>query len=146
MKLIQALLPYTVPWALPDVYLFTGNAMVRNDGACVMGRGAAKVVRDRWPGVDFALGYMINESKQSLHWVRINDNQHIGWFKVKEHWANDADPDLIRASVTALTKIALGRPAIIFHMNYPGVGNGRLDQTVVEPLLSSLPDNVVIYR
>jgi len=159
MKLVNNLLDYNTPWSLPDVYLFTGNAMVRNDGAVVMGRGAAKQVRDTYPHVQYALGKKLfknpitnlvfvqtGSQHTQLSLLPSQTNQWIGWFKVKYHWAEPADLDLIYESTSCLTGIATKRPDITFHMNYPGVGNGRLTDADVAPLLSVLPDNVIIYR
>lgn len=31
-------------------------------------------------------------------------------------------------------------------MNYPGIGHGGLDAPQVEPIVSRLPDNILLYR
>lgn len=118
-----------------------------------MGRGAAKQVRDSYPGVDKAFGLVIEaKPDQVIQWVRLaghpddTSEQHIGWFKVKHHWRDNADPLLIETSVMRLTSIVKGYKQYTFRMNYPGIGNGKLDIQQVRPLLESLPDNVWIYR
>ena len=45
MKLIKGLLDYSKPWTIPNIYLFTGNPIVKANGAIVMGCGAARQVR-----------------------------------------------------------------------------------------------------
>jgi hypothetical protein len=112
-----------------------------------MGRGAAKQVRDTYPGIDLAFGVLMHERKDpSLLFVEIEDKQIIGWFKVKDHWVKNAEPALISQSVYALTAQAITSPNLIFHMNFPGVGNGGLYEDDVIHLLTKLPDNVIIYR
>lgn len=153
MKLIQDKLHYTVPWELPDVFLFTGNPIVNRSGGIVMGRGAAREVRDHYPGIDRVFGELITKQPTAhLLWAEIKSksvvpsNQYIGWFKVKHHWSHDADRSLIQASTDALRELALRKKKFRFHMNFPGIGNGRLTYGSVLPILQELPDNVRIYK
>lgn len=147
MKLIRALLDYKVPWKLPDVCLFTGNPVLKRNGAIVMGRGAAREVRDRYPGIDMSFGSgVIQYPEAHILWVKITPKQVIGWFKVKYHWADIADITLIQHSTQELTEFAINNPNNTFHMNFPGVGNGKLHERDVIPVLNTLPDNVRLYR
>lgn len=147
MKLIQGLLDYSTPWTLPDVYLFTGNSYIKNNGAIVMGRGAAKQVRDTYPGIDKLFGEVIEKKPHLfLTWVSLPNEQVIGWFKVKRFWSENARIELIKASTKALKEVAEPRSTITFHMNYPGIGNGGLTFEDVQPIVETLPDNVWIYK
>ena len=147
MKIINKLLDYSTPWALPDVYLFTGNSIVKNNGALVMGRGAAKQIRDYYQEIDTSFGNMILKDPQAhILWAALQKKKFLGWFKVKNHWADPAEIELIKESAKQLTKIALERKNITFHMNYPGIGNGKLKIEDVKHILSILPDNVLIYK
>ena len=148
---INRLLDYTQPWELPDVYLFTGNSIVKHNGAIVMGRGAAKQVRDFFPGIDKVFGSSLLQARiddiyePSLLFA-VEGKQMIGWFRVKNHWAEPAKLEIIELSCEALTAIAIDCPDKTFHMNYPGIGNGRLDVASVELIVEVLPDNVWLYR
>jgi len=154
MKIVNRLLDYSAKWELPDVYLFTGNSTVKNNGALVMGRGAAKQVRDSYPGIDKRFGTMLQARKDiksnlpdpSLLWVDIHIYKYIGWFKVKEYWGNSAQLDLIETSMQALNKLSHIYKQYTYHMNFPGIGNGKLKEADVMPILEQLPDNVLIYR
>lgn len=147
MKLIDGLLDYSTKWALPDVYLFTGNAVIKNNGAIVMGRGAAKQVRDSYKDIDKSFGLVIEARPGiNLAWVSLSAIQHLGWFKVKEHWRENAKVDLIRVSVVQLTDVAQNYPDNTFHMNYPGIGNGHLQIGTIRNIIQSLPDNVRVYK
>jgi len=149
MILIEGLLNYSVPWQLPDIYLFTGNPVVKRDGSIVMGRGAAKQVRDSIPGVDLLFGMGIIENPTAnLLWTSTSGvpETRLGWFKVKTHWKDPAEMSIIEESVEQLAAVATARPHFTFHMNYPGVGNGRLGVQDVQPLLEKLPNNVLIYK
>lgn len=153
MKLIQDRLYYTVPWQLPEVFLFTGNPVVNRHGAIVMGRGAAREVRDAYPGVDKVFGDLIMKKPDAhLLWAALRPNypvpceQYIGWFKVKHHWSHDADRSLIQESTDQLAELARRKKKLRFHMNFPGIGNGNLSYGTVLPILQELPDNVRIYK
>ena len=146
MKLINSLLDYSDPWEDPDVYLFTGNAVIKNNGAIVMGRGAARQVRNCYPGIDRAFGKHLMKEPDLNVLILGKANRQLGWFKVKDHWKEPAKLSIISESVKKLTTIATENPELRFHMNYPGVGNGKLDVCAVAPLLQALPDNVLLYR
>jgi len=152
MKLINNLLDYSQEPTLTDLFLFTGNTVVKKNGALVMGRGAAKEVRDSYPNIDKVFGKAITEHPtDNILWAPLTDpghsapNRFIGWFKVKHHWADNAELALISASVKDLTSFAEKFPKYTFHMNYPGIGNGGLAIEDVANLLKDLPDNVYIY-
>lgn len=144
MILLNQRLNYAVHMGKDHVRLFTGNPIIRKDGCLVMGRGAARQVRDLYPGIDKELGDRMASSHR-LTFVKWNV-QKFGWFQVKYHWAEPADLQLIGESAELLGDIAENHPSYTFHLNAPGIGNGQLHWDDVHPLLVSLPDNVVIYR
>lgn len=141
MKLVQSLLDYTKPWSLPDVYLFTGNSYRSlSTRQAVMGRGAALAVKMAWPVVPVRISL-----DGHLNWLEVNPDQWIGWFKVKNHYNHPAQLDLIRTSTRKLARVASLRPNRNFHMNFPGVGAGKLNLDDVKPIVEELPDNVTLY-
>jgi hypothetical protein len=147
MKLINGLLQYHKPWKLPNVYIFTGNPIIKNNGTIVMGRGAAKQVRDSYPGIDRDIARAITRTPtRHVIWHAIAKSQWVGWFKVKDHWADPARMTIIVESVKQLRMVVEEFPDHIFHMNYPGIGNGKLPIEAVERAISVLPDNVWVYR
>lgn len=133
-----------------DVYLVTTNSYIRKDGALVMGRGAAKQLAMKNPIMPRIFGRICNERCGHLGEYRILTHTNgsgvcLGAFQVKYHFKDMADIELIKRSVDELIEVACtdGR---IFHLNYPGIGNGRLDAFDVEPIISRLPDNVNVWR
>ena len=67
-------------------------------------------------------------------------------FPVKHNWREKAQFDLIHTSTHALLFYALAYPDAIWALPRPGCGNGGLDWSMVEPIVSVLPDNVHIYN
>lgn len=72
--------------------------------------------------------------------------EEFGIFQVKHDWWEDAKPELIQRSALKLARIARNHPKTTFRMNFPGIGNGRLTEEQVIPLLRDLPDNVIVCR
>jgi hypothetical protein len=73
-------------------------------------------------------------------------NHKIGAFQVKTDFREAASPKLIKAAATKLAAWANAHWDYEVHLNYPGIGNGRLPEEVVEPLLKELPSNVHVSR
>lgn len=129
-----------------DYHVITTNGIVRKDGACVMGAGVAKQAKDQFPLLPYALGRLIQESGNHVHYLGSFQNLvfsgHIWSFPVKQHWRDPADLDLIEQSANELAAFARENEAQTFVLVRPGIGNGRLDWAEVEPRIASLPDNV----
>ncbi len=130
-----------------NIIMVTGNSYLRQDGAVVMGRGAAKQLRDSVPGIDQAFGLAI-KSKPNPYGIvsAVMGGRMYGLFQVKHHFKDDAQLDLIQHSVTLLAAYATKYPNVTIAMNFPGIGWGRLSYESVLPLLQSLPDNVSVYQ
>lgn len=131
-----------------DVLLVTTNAMVRKDGALVMGRGAALTATQYWPNLPFHLGRAIQIRPEYGVVVPggIISGLRIGAFQVKHHWRDEANPDLIMDATLKLKTIAMAFPDAKFALNFPGIGNGKLARETVLPIIERLPDNVDIWE
>lgn len=138
-----------------SLLLVTTNSTVRQDGALVMGRGAAAEAKKRYPELPFELGrQLLDKGLQNDEYnLLIADSPlmvrpYLGAFQVKYHWRDEASLLLIRHSAVALAEYARVRPQLRIVMNYPGIGNGRLNRDEVEPILAGPlgeVDNVFIY-
>jgi hypothetical protein len=152
MILKEQLLDYSKAWSKPDVYMFTGNNTLKSGDVLVMGRGAAKQVRDAFPGVDAQIGEYIKQcmikfrqGDYGIIFANISPDQIVGAFQVKRYYSDDADLDIIRKSMKMLSFLAL-LSDYTFHLNFPGIGAGRLQYDDVLPIIENLPDNVIVYR
>jgi hypothetical protein len=135
-----------------NAILVSTNATVRKDGHLVMGRGAALEATKIWPDLPFFLGSIIKDRPEygvvfapgvypMQKWGVL-----MGAFQVKYHWSNDATLDLISTSTKKLSVIAEAIPHMLFSMNYPGIGNGRLERIDVSQIIKYLPDNVEVWE
>jgi hypothetical protein len=134
-----------------DLFLITTNSTLRRDGALVMGRGIARQARERFPGLDAALGQEIQQRCGSLgvYGLLISPRwpqARLGGFQVKRHWGRAADLALIANSVAALAAWTADHPDRAVCLNFPGIGNGGLARSAVRPLLEPLPDSVTIWE
>ena len=133
-----------------DVILITGNSYVRNDGALVMGRGAALEAQNRYPGCNLVFGKLIRKAADPYGVVLHPDlvGPRLGVFQVKRHFKDDADMDLIRFSVETLVALMItGKlQRMLVSINFPGIGFGRLRKDDVLPVISSLPDQVTVWE
>lgn len=132
-----------------DVYLVTTNSYIRNDGALVMGRGAAKQLALMYPILPLMLGRNILKSCGHLGEYNIDTLTNgsgitLGAFQVKFNFSDEADLDLIKRSCDELHRMAC-EDERVFHVNFPGIGNGRLKYNDVLPIVETLPDNVNVW-
>ena len=125
--------------------LFTANSYIKNNGALVMGRGAAKQARDRLPGIDMELGRkVVHLGKYGI--VLSNRYPRVGAFQVKYGYSEQANIWLIQESVFRLFEFLAHNPGLKIDLNFPGIGNGGLDVKTVEPIIKLLPDSVRVWR
>lgn len=136
-----------------DTVLVTANQYIRNDGALVMGRGAAFQLTQKYKGCAAEFGGLIKVYAKAFpniaYGVLISakwSEPALGIFQVKWNYWEEADLSLIRCSVHDLAKHATDAPAKVFAVNFPGIGNGKLHEKDVAPLLHCLPDNVEVWK
>jgi len=126
------------------VICITTNLAVRKDGAAVMGRGVALQAKQRYPGIEFSLGYLLNSGFTYVG--SIWQTPPIWSFPVKFHWKSRASYGLIEKSAKELSLVAESMPQHIFILPRPGCGNGGLIWRNVKPYCEILPDNVWIVN
>lgn len=117
------------------------NGDVNIKGHAVMGVGIALQARQRFPGIEKALGRSLMSFGTMLVFLGIGS---LFAFPVKHHWWEKADKALIAKSVHELTEIVTSYPDKIFALPLVGTGAGGLQSEDVWPLLQELPDNVVV--
>ena len=123
----------------------TGNSYLTKDLRLVMGRGAALELKTRSPGIDKVFGDIISRTCGHLGVYGLIKHDFCGLFQVKYNFLDKADPELIEFSAALLNAEAKKTDRII-HLNYPGIGNGKLLKEIVRPLLDTLPDNVHVWE
>lgn len=135
------------------LFLLTTNSTIKRNGALVMGRGIARQARDRFPGLDAALGKQIlstcgNQGQYGLLVSPRWPEARLGAFQVKRHYSQPASTstslsaglELIRHSTAVLCAWCTEHPGATIAVNFPGIGSGRLSREDVLPIIMQLPD------
>lgn len=140
------------------VLVVTTNNTITSKGKLVMGKGAAKQLRDALPGIDFELGQKITSLKKwsakedYLFITHLYNSRIIGLLQVKRHFRDAADFDLIAASLDMFKYYARGMrgscPDCKIFINFPGIGAGKLanKESEILKILKKLPDNVHVWK
>jgi len=120
----------------------TTNSFIKKSGSLVMGRGAAAAATRIWPACDLYFGSLVPH--MGKYNILYDPARKLGLFQVKYFWGDDASLDLIRDSARALANWTDDNPGPV-HLNYPGIGFGRLKKSDVDPLLECLPPQVHVW-
>jgi len=150
-----------------DLFLITTNSTLRKDGALVIGQGIAWQAKERFPGLDLALGRQIQTTcgSPSVSLRACAERSEVtglgeygllisprwpaaklGAFQVKRHYSQPASLELIQRSTATLCVWCAEHPDAGVHLNFPGVGYGRLRREEVLPIIIQLPDQVTIWE
>jgi len=134
-----------------DLLLITTNATITSRGALVMGRGIARQAKERFPGLDIALGRHIQAiyGNQGIYGLLVSPRwpvAKLGAFQVKRHYNQPASLELIRHSTAALCAWCTEHPDAQVALNFPGIGNGRLRRQDVLPIIAQLPAQVTVWE
>lgn len=135
-----------------DLFLITTNSTLKKSShALVMGRGIARQAKERFPGLDVALGRQIQAlcGNQGIYGLLVSPRwptAKLGAFQVKQHYSQPASLELIRRSTATLCAWSAEHPTATVSVNFPGIGNGRLHSEDVLPIIAQLPDQVTIWE
>lgn len=120
-------------WDAPEGYVIavTTNAVIKRDGALVMGMGAASQLAERAPAIPKIAGLAVDHTCGSLGrygWITVtsDDGTTYGLFQTKRHYEHPSTIDLIAYSAERLYawQRETGRSVAL---NFPGIGLGRLN-------------------
>lgn len=138
-------------WTYPaDATGITTNGFVKLNGACVMGRGCAQQARDRYPGLDRALGDLITKYGNRCFRIVIHPTRTLLTFPVKPMngpqgepgFAANADLNIIARSCEQAMAMADKFAWERIVLPRPGSGNGRLKyERDVRPVIAPLLDD-----
>lgn len=127
-----------------DIICFTSNAVIKKNGALVMGAGVAKAFRDTFKGIDLDAGDKVGYAGNKCQFIGWTDdygyktNTAIVAFPTKSHWRDPSDIALIEKSARELIEIIDGNGMKRVALPKPGCRNGGLDwiyvKSVIEPI------------
>lgn len=124
-----------------DWIFITTNGTLKNNGACVMGRGIAREAKTRHPNIDFELGKAIRErgnviinigpysmyyDENTRSFQEVSRIYQLFSFPVKHNWWEKADIGLIKQSCITLRNMLKYCMVNSVALPRPGCGNGGL--------------------
>lgn len=132
-----------------DLVVVTTNSSINKYGELIMGRGAAKEAKDRFPLLPKVAGEVVrNLKRMSMNdygFVFFNCFRLPAIFQVKHSFYDKAKLGLIKISTKMLNDFALKNREKSISMNFPGIGYGGLGKEEILPIISVLPDNVSVH-
>ncbi len=136
-----------------DLFCFTSNGVVKQNGSLVMGAGTAKSVRDRFKGIDKVFGEKAKQyhcfppNKYLYFLITVElEGKLIGALQTKVDYKSFSNITLIQQSLICVAKYVKEHELKSVHMPYPGIGCGKLDKSAVAPMLERLPDTITIWE
>jgi len=144
------------------ITIVSTNACINTYENLVMGAGAAGKAKIIWPGIARKAGDYLLERAESTEifqvgpyhreyklispdylffTIRWPTGEEIGFLQVKRRFDQPADIDLLTISVAALRSFHHRNPDMVKHLNFPGIGNGRLQREDVLPIISDILDS-----
>lgn len=135
-------------WRCCDLFCITTNATIKKNGSLVMGAGIARQARDKFLGVDLALGRIISglDGDYGLLVSPQWPSKKLAAFQTKRHWREPSEVDLIVLSTNHLLGWALRHPDCRIALNFPGIGHGGLSRADVLNIVEILPNNVQVWE
>lgn len=127
------------------VYIATTNAEI-SGSRLIMGGGAARDMREGFPGSDLMAAEVIKRVKDPMKYGYLRFTKNCGIFQTKDLIRRPSNLELIKLAVAMLADDANAHSDWEFRLPFPGIGLGSLSRAEVLPLLKPLPNNVVVYE
>lgn len=128
-----------------DLLVVSINRTITRDGNLVMGAGAARQAKFRFPMLPALFGALVCDGVRDNLLLVQHGEQRIGGLVVKVHRAQPARLDLLQSGVAALAAYASAHPHEKIDMQYPCEFR-QFQRADVAPLLLPLPDNVTVWE
>jgi hypothetical protein len=129
----------------PGIKIVTASSFLTSERKLFMGRGLARNLKIKVPGIDKIFGSMILENGGHGGRYGLLVYEKWGIFQVRYRFNDKADVELIAFGMERVREFAQETNFII-HLEYPGIDEGDLTKQELGPLVDSLPGNVYIWE
>jgi len=124
------------------VRCITTNGFIKNNGACVMGKGTALQAATLYPNLPKLLGTFVKHYGNHVHELISGE---IVSFPTKHYWWDKSDTSLIIRSCKELMSLVINSDWHKILLPRPGCSNGGLTWKMVHPICQKyLDDRVTI--
>ena len=129
----------------PGIKIVTASSFLTSERKLFMGKGLARDLKIKVPGIDeifgsMILGYCGHPGKYGLLTY-----EKWGVFQVRYRFNNKADLELIAFGIENVREFAQ-EPNYIIHLEYPGINDGDLTKEEIGPMVNTLPGNVYVWE
>lgn len=131
-----------------DYICITTNSVVKNNFDLVMGAGIAKEANNRVKGLakDFGRQICQLEKKMGVYGLLVDKTKKYIAFQTKIHYKDGSPLHVVQKSTRLLYNLAIALPDKTFGLPYPAVNHGGRSKAEIYPIISVLPDNVIVYE
>ena len=129
-----------------DYVCITTNSILNTKGELVMSAGVALEAKKRFPELPKVYGNKIDKlGLFGKDYFLLQYNNLIA-FQTKRHYRDKSPLDLVARSTQRLKFLATLFDDCIFGLPFPAINNGGLTKEDVLPIISCLPDNVLVFE
>jgi hypothetical protein len=129
----------------PGIKIVTASSFLTSEGKLFMGRGLARDLKIKVPGIDKIFGSMILENGGHGGRYGLLVYEKWGIFQVRYRFNEKPDLELISYGIERVKEFAQETNYII-HLEYPGIDEGELTMEEVGPIIYMLPGNVYVWK
>ena len=129
----------------PGIKIVTASSFLTSEGKLFMGRGLARDLKIKVPGIDKIFGSMVLENGGHLGRYGLLVYERWGVFQVRRRFSDKADLELITFGIEKVREFAEDTGYII-NLEYPDIQDEELTQEEVGPIVDTLPGNVYIWE
>ncbi len=130
---------------VPGIKIVTASSFLTSEKKLFMGKGLARDLRIKVPGIDKIFGGMILETCGHLGKYGLLVYERWGVFQVRHSFHEKADLELVTFGLKRVREFA-EETGYIISLEYPGLDGGELSENDVEPILDMLPNNVHVWK
>jgi hypothetical protein len=131
--------------SVPGIKIVTASSFLTTERKLFMGRGLARDLRIKVPGIDKIFGSMILENGGHTGRYGLLVYERWGVFQVRYRFNDKVDLELITFGIERLREFA-EETNFIIHLEYPGIAEGEFTKEEVGPIVNTLPGNVYVWE
>ena len=129
----------------PGIKIVTASSFLTSERKLSMGRGLARDLKIKVPGIDKIFGSMVLENGGHLGRYGLLVYERWGVFQVRRRFNDKADLELITFGIERVREFAEDTGYII-NLEYPDIQDEELTQEEIGPIVDTLPGNVYIWE
>jgi hypothetical protein len=145
MEVLMAIFKTGKLLSAPGIKIVTASSFLTSEGKLFMGKGLARDLKIKVPGIDQIFGSMVLENGGHAGRYGLLVYEKSGVFQVKYRFNERANLELINFGMERVREFAQETNYII-HLEYPGISEGELTKEEIGPIVATLPGNIYVWE